>query len=383
MTPAVLELQRRLGAVEPAARAALVDTFLARREVPVVEGRHVTFLWRGEADDVALVHWIYGLEQSRPFRRLPDTDLWFHALDLPEHARMEYKIAVTRSGRTDWQHDAFNPRLARDPFGANSVVHGPAYREPAWARPDADARRGQLRTIELQSTAFGDVRRVDLYLPARYRRTRRHPLLIVHDGPDYVRYAALTTILDNLIERGELPPLVVALTASPDRLVEYAADPRHAGFLCDDLLPALHRQLSLVDSPSARGLLGASFGAVAALSTAWRRPGVFGHLILQSGSFAFTDIGRHERGPIWDPVVDFVNAFRRAPGRIAEQVFVTCGTFESLVYYNRSLIPLLQTAADEVRYEEAQDGHNWENWRDRLRTALSWTFPGPLWFVYE
>ena len=32
----------------------------------------------------------------------------------------------------------------------------------------------------------------------------------------------------------------------------------------------------------------------------------------------------------------------------------------------------------EVRYVEARDGHNWENWRDRLREGLSWLFPGPL-----
>ena len=32
----------------------------------------------------------------------------------------------------------------------------------------------------------------------------------------------------------------------------------------------------------------------------------------------------------------------------------------------------------EVRFVEARDGHNWENWRDRLREGLSWLFPGPL-----
>ena len=36
-----------------------------------------------------------------------------------------------------------------------------------------------------------------------------------------------------------------------------------------------------------------------------------------------------------------------------------------------------------VHYTEARDGHNWENWRDRLREGLSWVFPGPLWMVYE
>ncbi len=37
----------------------------------------------------------------------------------------------------------------------------------------------------------------------------------------------------------------------------------------------------------------------------------------------------------------------------------------------------------QVHFEEARDAHNWENWRDRLRSALTWLFPGPLWMVYE
>ena len=44
---------------------------------------------------------------------------------------------------------------------------------------------------------------------------------------------------------------------------------------------------------------------------------------------------------------------------------------------------ILQAAEIDVRYIEARDGHNWENWRDRLREGLSWLFPGPLWLVYE
>jgi enterochelin esterase-like enzyme len=56
---------------------------------------------------------------------------------------------------------------------------------------------------------------------------------------------------------------------------------------------------------------------------------------------------------------------------------------ESLIYENRSLIPMLQTTELELKYVEARDGHNWENWRDRLREGLSWLFPGPLRMVYE
>ena len=62
---------------------------------------------------------------------------------------------------------------------------------------------------------------------------------------------------------------------------------------------------------------------------------------------------------------------------------MSCGTYESLIYENRSLVPFLQGTGMELRYREARDGHNWENWRDRLREGLAWLFPGPLWMVYE
>ena len=148
-------------------------------------------------------------------------------------------------------------------------------------------------------------------------------------------------------------------------------------------MPALDERYSLETRQLSRCLMGASFGAVATLSTAWRYPDAFGNLLLQSGSFAFTDIGTHHRGPAFDPVVEFMNDFRQDPGKPAERIFLSCGIYESLIYENRSLVPLLQDCGISVRFREARDGHNWENWRDRLREGLSLLFPGPLWHVYE
>jgi outer membrane PBP1 activator LpoA protein len=65
------------------------------------------------------------------------------------------------------------------------------------------------------------------------------------------------------------------------------------------------------------------------------------------------------------------------------RIYMSCGQFESLIYYNRSLQPLLQGANLDVRYTEAPDGHNWICWRDRLREGLTWLVPGYLWMVYD
>ena len=43
----------------------------------------------------------------------------------------------------------------------------------------------------------------------------------------------------------------------------------------------------------------------------------------------------------------------------------------------------LRRSGMRLRYRESRDGHNWENWRDRLRESLTWLFPGPLRLMYE
>lgn len=360
-----------------------IDGFLARHEFPLAEGGKVTFVFRGEADEVRLRHWVYGLSTSEKLHRIRGTDLWYYVLELPEKSRVEYKLEVTRGRDVQWIHDPLNPHQARDPFGANSVAHGLGYEIPEWTRPDASAPQGTLEDRVFRSDALGGPRRISIYRPARFRTTRRYPLLLVHDGGDYMEYAGLRTVLDNLIHRLEMPAAVAVLMHPPDRMEQYRASEAHARYLAEELVPQLESELPLMGTPDGRCLMGASLGAVASLSTAVQYPGVFGRLLLQSGSFAFSDIGEHGRGPVFDPIADFVNRFRRNPSAVSGKVFVSCGTYESLIYENRSLVPLLQATGMDVRFVEARDGHNWENWRDRLREGLSWLFPGPLWLVYD
>ncbi len=375
------QLQTLLAAGAPTPES--IRLFLANGKFPLVEREGVTFVYYGAADSIVLRCWISGLPTAQPLARLENSDLWLLHLSLPEYSRVEYKFERLQDGRSEWLVDPLNPVTANDPFGANSVVQGFGYQRPAWTLEDAQSRRGTLDELGIASEVFGDRRRAMIYLPARFRRSRRYPLLIIHDGEDYLRFAALRTVLDNLIHRLEIAPLIVACTQSPDRLNEYAGNDLHARYIVEDLLRSLQGGLPLDDSAGARGLMGASFGAVASLHVAWRYPGKFGRLLLQSGSFAFSDIGPSRRGPVFDPVVRFVNEFRASSGLPTERIYMSCGIYESLIYENRSLLPLLRAQGMEVRYDEARDGHNWENWRDRLQAGLSWLYPGPQWMIYE
>jgi enterochelin esterase-like enzyme len=265
--------------------------------------------------------------------------------------------------------------VARSPVGDSSVCYASGYVRPAWTLADPSAPAGSLAELVVRSRALRRDCRVTLYLPAGFRRSVAYPLLIVHDGGDYLGYADAKTVLDNLIYRRDVPGLAAAFTYPGDRLAEYADSPAHARYLTAELLPRLGAEFGVAGRP---GLMGCSFGAVASLAAAYRYPRVYGSLLLQSGSFVFTGSsgspGAADQSP-WAPVVRFVDRYRAAPRRVADRVFASCGVFEPLIVPNRAMIPVFERAGMAVRYVEAPDGHGWENWRDRLRDGLSWVFP--------
>lgn len=364
--------------------AAAVDRFLARHGSPIVEGERATFLFRGEADEVFVRHRVVGLPDPLPLRRVGETDLWAGTTVLPEGSRVEYQLETRRGDHHSRFNDPLNPRLAHSPLGSSSVCASAGYRVPDWVAFDPESRPGTLVDETIRSKALRRDQPVHIYLPARFNRAQRYPLLVVHDGTDYLNFAAMRTVLDNLIHRLDVDPLVAVFVPPRDRLREYPNHAPHARFVARELVPLLTERLPLIDAPEARCLMGSSFGGIAALSTAVRYPGHFGSLLLQSASMVFTDIGfEHGGGPAFDPVVKFVNRYRAQPTAVVDRIHMTCGVYEPLITPNRSMVPVFRHTGMRVRYTEARDGHNWENWRDRLGDGLSWLFPGPQKFVYE
>jgi enterochelin esterase family protein len=361
----------------PSLKRRHIDSFVARNRFPLVEGSAVTFVYRGEADAVYLRLFMHGAADGRPLERLNGSDLWHLRLPLAEGARVEYKLDVVRDGSGVWINDPLNPRLATDPFGANSVCHAFGYVTPAWSLPDPAAPTGRIEELSVHSAAFGEERRLRVYLPASFSEDQRHPLLIVHDGEDFVAHAGLATILDNLIHRGDLPPVIAALTQAEDRTAEYTGGSRHADFLAGDLLPVLRARLPLREDRAGLVLVGASLGAVASLSASWHHPEVYGGLVLLSGSFILDRRLLRDRDPLFGRIADFVDDLRGDPLHPPRRVFVSCGAHEGLVRQNRALARFLRRWGHEVLFTEPRDGHHWQNWRDQMLAGLTWTLPQP------
>ena len=77
-----------------------INAFLKDRIFPLVDDGKATFVFHGQADEVNLRHFIFGLPSSQPLRRVKGTDLWHLTIDLPERSRIEYKIERVKGERS-------------------------------------------------------------------------------------------------------------------------------------------------------------------------------------------------------------------------------------------------------------------------------------------
>ena len=283
---------------------------------PLVEPGAVTFVWRGEAD-------AGGAAALHPRRRRPAAvraAARHRPLAAAAAGRERGAVRVQAGGRRGREArtgslDPLNPARAEDPFGQNSVCHTFGYARPAWSEPRG-APAGRIEELGVASAAFGETRERAGLSAGRLRsgagvsaggrpRRRRLPRLC----------RSRRSSLDNLIAAGELPPLVAALVQTRDRMGEYSGGRRHARYLARELLPELEARSASSRRPRQRVLLGASLGAVASLATAFRYPGVFGGLVLKSGSFIFDERKLARRPhPVFYRIARLVRALRRAPG---------------------------------------------------------------------
>jgi enterochelin esterase family protein len=103
----------------------------------------------------------------------------------------------------------------------------------------------------------------------------------------------LTTVTDNLVQQGLLPPIVHVMIApgtSPDgkamRSIEYdTVSDHYARFLMEEVLPDVEKTYKLRQDAYSRAIAGESSGGICAFSAAWFMPDKFSRVHSAVGSF--------------------------------------------------------------------------------------------------
>jgi enterochelin esterase-like enzyme len=274
-----------------------------------------------------------------------DDGHWQLAYRRPQVDRMEYRFEAAGESFCD----PHNPLRTQD---GKSVVEFPGYRPPAWlGAPDPGP-----------AVAIGE--RARLWSPPGSDPRRALPLLITLDGTEYERQAELPRLIAHAIARNRIPPCRIALLDAADRAEEYSASARFGRTLA--------AQLPRLAPAGAHAGLGASLGALALLHARWLRPGAFGALFLQSGSFLRQRWDKQESGfPRFRRVSRFVGGLLGARTAATPiPITLTCGAPEENLANNRAVAGALGRQGHDVALHVTRDAHNYVGWRDALDPHL-------------
>ncbi|HVF47783.1 MAG TPA: alpha/beta hydrolase-fold protein [Pyrinomonadaceae bacterium] len=208
----------------------------------------------------------------------------------------------------------------------------------------ASSVAGELRLHQLKSQVFGNARAIRVLLPHGYgeraNRKRRYPVLYLNDGQNLFDVA--TSIFNpmewqadetvgRLIGARDIEPVIVVgidNAGRSGRANEYLPFPdiylrpplanpegsKYPEFLTREVMPFINARYRTRTGSQHTALGGSSYGALVALYTVIKKPGVFGRLLLESPSLYVSDAR----------IVNESQSFKRWPRRI----FIGVGTNE-------------------------------------------------------
>ena len=329
---------------------------------PVIGTETITILWEGKTAPYLLDD-IHNWEED-PQTLVPiGSELWSFSMPLAMDAYLEYAFLDPTTGVR--LPDPLNPNIIWNGINAyNHYFYMPQIRPSPFIQPIAGIAKGKVTRYRVPTREFavGLNRMVYLYQPPVKTPV---PLVVVYDGPDYLKRACLNVIVDNMIATNRVRPFAMALVQNGGRArsLEYSCSDATLRFVFECVIPLAQEHLTILPpGGEPYGILGSSMGGLMALYTGMRMPHVFGKVLSQSGSFTLLE---HEL-----VVMDLVNY---APPPDID-IWMDAGRYEWLLDDNRKMFSLLREKQYKVRYHEFSGGHNPTAWRDDIWRGLEALF---------
>jgi enterochelin esterase family protein len=354
-------------------RQQLVDRYTAQlTQAPLTGGNRAVFLWRGAAFSVHLLgdmnNWL--LEDSSSLARIEGTDLWYLTAEYEENARLDYQLVLDGE---NWQLDPLNPNRVVGQTGPNSELIMSAYETPPELVPSVGKiPSGTLSTHTLDSNYLNQTRTFFVYVPSSQLIGEQMPTVYVNDGSDYLNLIDTPAILDNLIAKKLIPPVVAVFIPPISENDEYSLDSTYLDFLSKELVPMVQRTYGTDRDPAKTAIIGSALGGISAINTVVTSPSVFGLAagfspdIPQSGTAL---LNRVRRGDPRDTRLYLAVGTYETAVNTGTNVDAEIKT-SNLLAANQELAELLSDRGYDHQYEERPEGHSWGLWRGSFGRAL-------------
>ena len=365
-----LALQRQLPGLEPAARDAAIEKFIAAKGgTPIVENQtRLIFLAKdkdglaprivGDFNAWAVTPQGYDVSIGKT-TRLDGTSWSYLESKSYTNARLEYGLLFDK----EYTSDPTNPRTVQAFAGPRSEVRMPFFDKQPEIDEAGSAPKGELVAETIDSRSLGGKRRVWFYLPPGYSASRDalFPVVYVLDGANYVEKMEVPRVLDHLIANKTIPAVIAVFSEPADRQEEYSRNPKWRAFIATELVPLVDKRFRTFPTPDHRAILGSSLAAYGAVDLAVSAPSVFGLC-----------------AAIAPPAQTATVVSNQANARAAVvsiKFFVMGGVYDSMIDGARRLHTTLDEYSAPVTYLEVSEGHNTNTFRAHLDDALRALLP--------
>lgn len=356
----------------------------------------VTFLWRDPGDTENALVVLYsapneGDLDAFTMDNIPSTDVWYKSYFLPSDLRTTYLLSVNDplvpfesyeevlERLPSYRPDPLNPRDY--PIFGNeqnkyvvSVLELPKAPRQPWNIPRRGVPKGKSHMHTMDSSILQTQHHLTVHVPPGYTTDGdAYNVFLLFDGWAYYNFAATTTVLDNLLYAGRIPPYILVMHSNLDQQVRARELPCHApfhDFLTQELMPWLRDHYHVTSDPTRTVVGGSCFGGLAAAYVALKSPDVFGNVISQSGSFWWPGKGKSDIEDEW-----LTQEYKKHP-KLPIRFSMEIGSLEGAIgeydpmTTHRNMRDVLVEKGYEVDYSEYMGGHDLICWRGSLVDRL-------------
>jgi enterochelin esterase-like enzyme len=342
------------------AKKAVIDSFMQKYQVlPFTSTNECIFIFRGNAQRIIVTgdHTQWS-QRGDTMQRIAGTDLHFVKKNFPSDARIDYKFI----NGTNWILDPKNPLTCAGGFGPNSELRMPQYPEQPELIGNADIPRGNILDTTFRSSALNNSRAIKVYLPPGYSQSQEYPVILFHDGIDYVNLAKAPAVIDRLIAMNKIRPIIAVFVPAVNRTSEYAGNSivQFEKFISEEIMKWVDNRFSTLKNPEYRAIVGASNGGNIALYCALKSPQVFAKVAAQSSNVIGSIMTGYD---VYPP--------------LPITVYADIGNYDipQLIPLVKQFKQVMEKRGYIHRYKELNEGHSWGNWRAQLNEFLEFFFP--------
>lgn len=313
--------------------------------------KKVIFLVRNRYDQVKIVADFNGWNEGESLNRINETDISYLSKTFPAKAAIEYKYKIGNN----YYLDSMNKNKSSGYFGENSLLLMPHYKR----NEELDyigGLSGELVDFIIQSKYLGYYKQINVYIPANYSNESKYDTLIFLDGENYLNYGNMVTILDNLIFKKSIKPVIAFFVETKNFKNEFLFNDNHARFFQEEFISFATEKFRLSNK---KAIIGNDCAGIGILNILSKYP--YFDAILQSVPlYAYKD--------------EIFNIFSKT-NNCNSDIFIQNGDYEppnteEQIKNNSFVLELLSSKFNSIYSNTFPEGHCWNNWSNHIIDAI-------------